>query len=60
MAPRLTPPRGTDVMNRLCQRCRRSCKQQESAIITTCPRYYPIRTKQAIIKEWKQQELFND
>lgn len=48
----------TGPANRLCARCRRKCKQPEFAVISTCPRYYPIRTKQQAVKEWKQQELF--
>ncbi len=44
--------------NKLCARCRRTCKQTEFAVVSSCPRYYPIRKKQMVVKEWKQQELF--
>ncbi len=46
------------VSNKLCARCRRSCKQPASAVVAKCPRYYPLRKKQMVVKEWKQQELF--
>ena len=44
--------------NKLCARCRRTCKQPDFAVVSSCPRYYPIRKKQMAVKEWKQQELF--
>lgn len=44
--------------NKLCARCRRKCKQPKHAIISSCPRYYPLHKKQQVVKEWKQQELF--
>lgn len=44
--------------NKLCVRCRRTCKQPEFAVVSSCPRYYPTRKKQQVAKEWKQQELF--
>ena len=47
------------VPNKLCTRCRRKCKQPEFAVVSSCPRYYPIRKKQMVVKEWKQQELFS-
>ena len=47
-----TPP------NKLCAGCRRTCKQPELAVISSCPRYYPLHKKQQVVKEWKQQELF--
>jgi len=46
--------------NKLCAGCRRSCKQPSFALISSCPRYYPLRKKQQVIKEWKQPELFGD
>ncbi|HEY6007589.1 MAG TPA: hypothetical protein VIU40_04640 [Geobacteraceae bacterium] len=29
------------VANRLCLSCRRACKQQAMAVVSSCPRYYP-------------------
>jgi len=46
--------------NKLCARCRRTCKQPVSAVVASCPRYYPLHKKQQLIKEWKQQDLFGD
>ncbi|MGB4599320.1 MAG: hypothetical protein WBI04_05015 [Trichlorobacter sp.] len=46
--------------NKLCARCRRSCKQPVSAVVASCPRYYPLHKKQQVVKEWKQQDLFVD
>lgn len=46
--------------NKLCAGCRRTCKQPAFALISSCPRYYPLRRKQQIQKEWKQPELFSD
>ncbi len=46
--------------NKLCVRCRRSCKQPAGAVVASCPRYYPLRKKQLVVKEWKQPELFGD
>ncbi len=48
------------VPNKLCKRCRRTCKQPLTAIIASCPRYYPTRKKQLVVKVWKQPELFGD
>jgi len=28
------------VINKLCLSCRRACKQQATAVIASCPRYY--------------------
>ena len=28
-------------INQLCLSCRRTCKQQATAVIAACPRYYP-------------------
>ena len=52
--------RETITPNKLCKRCRRSCKQPVNAVVASCPRYYPIHKKQQVIKEWKQPELFGD
>lgn len=46
--------------NKLCAGCRRTCKQPSFALISSCPRYYPLRKKQQVVKEWKQPELFGD
>lgn len=46
--------------NKLCAGCRRSCKQTAVALVSSCPRYYPTRKKQLIVREWKQPELFGD
>lgn len=46
--------------NKLCAGCRRSCKQPAFALISSCPRYYPLRKKQQVVKEWKQPELFDN
>lgn len=46
--------------NKLCAGCRRTCKQPSFALISSCPRYYPLRKKQLVVKEWKQQDLFGD
>jgi hypothetical protein len=41
--------------NKLCQSCRRTCKQPAFALIASCPRYYPgPRLKPT---NWKQLEL---
>ena len=41
--------------NKLCLSCRRACKQQEAAVVASCPRYYPgPRIKRT---DWKQLEL---
>ncbi|WP_281185192.1 hypothetical protein [Trichlorobacter lovleyi] len=53
-------PKNNEVPNKLCARCRRTCKQPASAVVASCPRYYPLHKKQQIVKEWKQQELFGD
>jgi hypothetical protein len=58
-----TPARkqkSNDPPNKLCARCRRTCKQPVSAVVASCPRYYPLHKKQQVIKEWKQQDLFGD
>lgn len=47
-------------VNKLCAGCRRTCKQPAFALISSCPRYYPLRRKQLVVKEWKQQDLFGD
>lgn len=47
-------------LNKLCAGCRRSCKQPSFALISSCPRYYPLRTKQQVVKEWRQPDLFGD
>ena len=44
--------------NKLCNSCRRTCKQAGNAIVAKCPRYYPFhhgRQKAVII--WKQMDL---
>lgn len=51
---------GETLPNRLCAGCRRTCKQPEFALISSCPRYYPMGKKQKTVKEWKQQELFSE
>lgn len=48
------------VPNKLCAGCRRTCKQPEFALISSCPRYYPMGKKQKTAREWKQQELFSE
>ena len=64
MAPGLTKkgrPRQEDTPpNKLCTGCRRTCKQPAFALISSCPRYYPLRKKQQSVKVWKQPELFGD
>ena len=41
--------------NLLCLSCRRTCKQQAFALVTSCPRYYPgPRLKRCT---WKQLTL---
>ena len=58
-----TPSRkqkSNDPPNKLCARCRRTCKQPVSAVVASCPRYYPLHKKQQVVKEWKQQDLFGD
>lgn len=63
MAPGLTkkgrPKQEDTAPNKLCAGCRRSCKQPTFALISSCPRYYPLRKKQLVVKEWKQPELFD-
>lgn len=51
---------GETTPNKLCAGCRRTCKQPSFALISSCPRYYPLRKKQQVTKEWKQQDLFGD
>lgn len=59
MAPGVTKnSKAAEAPNKLCARCRRSCKQPDFAVVSSCPRYYPTRKKQPVVKEWKQQELF--
>ena len=42
-------------INKLCLSCRRTCKQQVTAVIASCPRYYAgPRIKRSC---WKQLEL---
>ncbi|MDD2499634.1 MAG: hypothetical protein PHN92_02315 [Geobacter sp.] len=53
-------PKNNEAPNKLCVRCRRSCKQSEFAVVSSCPRYYPLHKKQKVVKEWKQQDLFGD
>ncbi len=61
MAPGLNPKqKNNDPPNKLCVRCRRTCKQPEFAVVSSCPRYYPLHKKQKVVKEWKQQDLFGD
>ncbi len=60
MAPRLTTIAPDEEINRLCKRCRRNCKQTVAAVISTCPRYYPLRTRQVVHKDWQQQDLFGE
>ncbi|HEX9077944.1 MAG TPA: hypothetical protein VF795_00070 [Desulfuromonadaceae bacterium] len=46
--------------NKLCTSCRRTCKQAASAVVASCPRYYPFRRnpgKQKPVFTWKQMEL---
>lgn len=46
--------RNPDV-NKLCLSCRRQCKQAATAVISSCPRYYPgPKIKR---ENWKQMEL---
>jgi hypothetical protein len=46
--------------NKLCTSCRRTCKQDASAVVASCPRYYPFRrtagTQQPEFT-WKQMDL---
>jgi hypothetical protein len=50
-----------DSPNKLCAGCRRTCKQPTTAVVASCPRYYPLHKKQQQkSKEWKQQGLFDD
>lgn len=42
-------------VNKLCLSCRRQCKQMATAVISSCPRYYPgPKIKR---ENWKQMEL---
>lgn len=42
-------------LNQLCLSCRRGCKQPAAAIVSVCPRYYPLpRIKR---ESWRQLEL---
>ncbi len=41
--------------NKLCQSCRRHCKQSAAAVVASCPRYYPGPKIKP--QEWKQLEL---
>ncbi|UFS71618.1 hypothetical protein LPW11_05325 [Geomonas sp. RF6] len=41
--------------NPLCLSCRRSCKQERSALIASCPRYYPGPKLKR--EDWKQLAL---
>lgn len=46
--------------NKLCTSCRRTCKQAASAVVASCPRYYPFKRTQGKSKpefNWKQMEL---
>jgi hypothetical protein len=46
--------------NKLCTSCRRTCKQAASAVVASCPRYYPfkrIHGKQKPEFTWKQMDL---
>lgn len=44
-----------EAVNRLCDSCRRNCKQPSQVIIASCPRYYMgTRNKRSI---WTQMEL---
>ncbi len=54
------PKEETIIPGKLCASCRRSCKQPQFAVISSCPRYYPFRRKQPVVKEWKQPELFTN
>jgi hypothetical protein len=41
--------------NQLCLSCRRGCKQAAAAVVSVCPRYYPLpRIKR---ESWRQMEL---
>ena len=43
------------IANHLCLSCRRSCKQQATVVIASCPRYYAgPKIKRCT---WKQLEL---
>jgi len=46
--------------NKLCTSCRRTCKQVASAVVASCPRYYPFKRIQGKSTQefnWKQMEL---
>ena len=45
----------TPEANKLCPSCRRPCKQPATAIVASCPRYYPFPTIKRTV--WKQLEL---
>jgi hypothetical protein len=41
--------------NTLCLSCRRGCKQAAAAVVSVCPRYYPLKNTRQ--KVWRQLEL---
>lgn len=43
------------VVNQLCRSCRRSCKQEASVLIASCPRYY--QGPKVAKGDWKQIPL---
>lgn len=45
--------------NKLCTSCRRTCKQDASAVVASCPRYYPFKRTGTHQPEftWKQLDL---
>lgn len=50
--------RDSETANKLCSSCRRTCKQAATAVVASCPRYYPFRKNSSKpAKIWTQPEL---
>lgn len=50
---------GTAVLNPLCAKCLRSCKQPAAALLVECPRFFPLPFKVARHR-FDQLDLFDD
>jgi hypothetical protein len=56
--PMMTSPVENKLINALCRRCLRTCKQPVASLLLECPRYFPLPFKVARHR-FEQMDLFD-
>ncbi|MEJ2471300.1 MAG: hypothetical protein P8Y91_04150 [Desulfuromonadales bacterium] len=54
----MTSPVENKLINALCRRCLRTCKQPVASLLLECPRYFPLPFKVARHR-FEQMDLFD-